>query len=121
MVAPTGLGLYSIAPTNQNLKPSSNIYNTFSKKNGPREETPTADGLCLRQILGAPPPAWADHVRTPPIGQQKNLFPKKVFAELFPDELSSQVQQKFKKIFRGEFQCRHLRGREFKRNSKFFS
>ena len=89
MVAPTGLGLYSSTPINQNLKTGGygiRPYETTRilltplsfrpKKNGPCEETPTADGLCPRQILGAPPPAWADHVRTHPIGKQKNLFPK---------------------------------------------
>ena len=52
------------------------------KINGPKKETPTADGLCHRQILGAPPQAWADHVRTPPIGRKKT-FSQKGFCGAF--------------------------------------
>ena len=40
------------------------------------------NGLCLRQILGAPPPAWADYVRTHPIGRQKT-FSQKGFCGAF--------------------------------------
>ena len=82
MVAPTGLGLYPNAPINQNLKTGGygirpyettgillTLLSFAQRKMGPKKETSTADGLCPRQILGAPPQAWADHVRTPPIGR----------------------------------------------------
>ena len=84
-----------IIPTNQNLKTGGygirpyetteillTLLSFRQKKNGPKKETPTADGLCHRQILGAPPPAWADHVRTPPIGRKKT-FSKKGFCGAF--------------------------------------
>ena len=58
-------------------------HHLAQRQMGTPKETQTADGLCLRQILGAPPQAWADYVRPYPIGRQKP-FPKKVFAELFP-------------------------------------
>ena len=49
---------------------------------GTPKETLTADGLCLRQILGAPPQAWAVYVRPHPLGAQKT-FPKKGFCGAF--------------------------------------
>ena len=49
---------------------------------GPVRKGPVKNGICLRQILGAPPPAWADHVRTPLIGRQKT-FSQKGFCGAF--------------------------------------
>ena len=50
---------------------------------GTPKETQTADGLCLRQILGAPPQAWAAYVRTHLIGRKKNLFQKRFLRSFF--------------------------------------
>ena len=49
---------------------------------GTPKETLTADGLCLRQILGAPPQEWAAYVGTHPIGR-KNLFQKRFLRSFF--------------------------------------
>ena len=95
MVAPTGFGLYSSAPINQNLKTGGygiRPYETTEilltllsfrpKKNGPKKETPTTNGLCPRQILGAPIKHKRPMFALPPL--TKKTLSKKVFAELFP-------------------------------------
>ena len=81
--SPTGLCvdfelyLFPNSPINLNLKSPPNIRAPPRLKlNGHTQRNVTADGLCLRQILGAPPQAWAFHVRTHPIGRQKNLSQK---------------------------------------------
>ena len=81
--SPTGLCvdfelyLFPNLPINPNLKVSPNIQPSHRpKKNGPTQRTATADGFCHRQILGAPPQAWAAYVRTHPIGRPKNLSQK---------------------------------------------
>ena len=96
MVAPTGLGLYSNTPTNQNLKTGGygiRPYETTGilltllsfrpKKNGPQKEAITADGLCPRQILGAPPQAREPPCSHPPHGVLQKPFPKRFLRSFF--------------------------------------
>ena len=75
-----------------NLFPNKSQFEIFSKysviiphkrKMGTPKEPLTADGLCLRQILGAPLRHGSPMFALPPLGTKKP-FPKKVFAELFP-------------------------------------
>ena len=88
--SPTGLCvdfelyLFPNSPINPNLKASPNIRALSRLKiNGPPKRNATADGLCLRQILGAPPQAWEICVHPHPIGQQKKLFPKRFLRSFF--------------------------------------
>ena len=50
---------------------------------GTPKETQTADGLCLRQILGAPPQAWEPLCSHPPHWAIKNLFQKRFLRSFF--------------------------------------
>ena len=53
------------------------------KINGPTKETLTANGLCPRQILGAPPPAREPPCSHPPHGVPRKPFPKRFLRSFF--------------------------------------
>ena len=50
---------------------------------GTPKETQTADGLCPRQILGAPPPAREPPCSHPPHGVPQKPFPKRFLRSFF--------------------------------------
>ena len=56
---------------------------------GPKKEAVTADGLCLRQILGAPPQAWDPPCSHPPHGVPQKPFQKRFLRSFFLKKATS--------------------------------